>query len=428
MINWLALGLKNIFPQTLKVPEIEGFSSKQIKQAKALFSADFYLRENSERFNLTVDDPWQHYLTLGWKIGMDPCEDFSTSGYLKANPDVRSSGLHPFIHYVVYGRTEARYAPISGYSIKETPLPDIPWFMDLGARARDRWKECPTDLKKDISFFLDHGYVIIRNSIPSYIVRNAKEALNSHKEIYWERYSEFADQHGFQRRLCNFHIVIDAFKEIYTKNERALRLQDFLFGTPAVCYSSLTFESGSEQPLHRDTPYFCTFPEYYYLGVWAALDSVDEENGALEIVDGGHLVQEPDRCEVLQRYYNENEEIDQFDSRLWEDYQSQVKALCDASNKERRIVEMSPGDTLIWHPHLPHGGSKIKNPKRSRLSIVNHVIAKNAAIGGMKSFFGRNANPIPNYSLFEFGGREFVRHDNVCFGHISETKADELRL
>lgn len=408
---------------------LESFSDRQVNEAKRLFDAEFYLSKNPVPSPSKIVNPWLHYLTVGWREGFDPSPNFSTNGYLNANPDVQNSGINPLLHFAVYGRIENRYAPAHNHRTQRSdPLPEVPWFMDLGARGRARWKDCPEDLKDDVSFFLDHGYVKLENSVSYEIVLRAKKTFLAHKRQYPALYAEFADQNGFQRRLCNFHMILDAFKDLYTKNARALRLQDYIFGSPAICYSGLTFEAGSEQPLHRDTPYFCTSPEYFYLGVWVALEHVDEENGALEIIDGGHLVQEPDRFEIIRRYYRDDEDIDQFDQRLWEDYQAEVEALCTRAERRRKSLAMSPGDTVIWHPHLPHGGSIIKNPTRSRLSMVNHVIAKGASIGGMKQFFHREDSDSENFTYFDYDGREFIRHPSIGFGHNHEVNATELAL
>ena len=50
----------------------------------------------------------RHYLDLGWREGRDPSGQFSTDGYLDANPDVRSSGINPLIHFLEIGLTQGR--------------------------------------------------------------------------------------------------------------------------------------------------------------------------------------------------------------------------------------------------------------------------------------------------------------------------------
>lgn len=50
----------------------------------------------------------QHYLTDGWRAGLDPIPSFSTSGYLLRYPDVAKSGFQPLVHYIQRGRGEGR--------------------------------------------------------------------------------------------------------------------------------------------------------------------------------------------------------------------------------------------------------------------------------------------------------------------------------
>jgi hypothetical protein len=346
---------------------------------------------------------------------------------LRNYPDVRGSGVNPFVHYVVHGRNEGRKAVASG--AWPDPLPDTPWYMDLAARAKPRWKACPQDLREDVSAFIEDGYLLLRGSIPQELVTSARRDFFQHKEKYAELYARFQDRNGFNRRIANLHMSLDVLKDVYAQNQRALRIQDFLFGVPSVCYSGLFFEAGSEQDLHRDSPYFCTVPEYYYLGVWVALEEVDRGNGALEIIDGGHLVHEPDRDEIVDRFYSEGQQIASFDMRLWDAYQAETMRLCQKANRARKTVAMNPGDTLIWHPHLPHGGAPIFQNDRSRLSVVNHVIAKGACFGGMELFFHRCEPPASvNYECFSYGGREFVKHETVSFAHQFDAPADELAL
>ncbi len=53
-------------------------------------------------------DLLKHYLSEGWRSGLDPSPSFSTREYLRLNDDVASSGKNPFVHYVLYGREEGR--------------------------------------------------------------------------------------------------------------------------------------------------------------------------------------------------------------------------------------------------------------------------------------------------------------------------------
>ncbi|ABP33544.1 phytanoyl-CoA dioxygenase family protein [Polynucleobacter asymbioticus] len=307
-------------------------------------------------------------------------------------------------------------------------LPEIPWYMDLGAKARNLYRDCPLDIKNEISFFLDHGYVVLKNSLPPERIESARNAFYRHKKKYANIYARHADVNGLQRRIVNLHMALYEFQDIFSLNTRALKIQDYLFQSPSTCFTSLTFESGSEQSIHRDSPYFTTTPEYYYLGVWVALERVDHLNGALEIYDGGHLVHEVDRFEIFERYYKYGDQIDQMDPRLWADYQQATIESCIAKGLEKKIVPMEPGDTLIWHPHLPHGGSAISSQGRSRLSIVNHVVPSGVPVSGLNVFY-RNSNPPDsvNYGYMNHADRNFLIHKNVEFQHADPQPANEFR-
>ena len=79
-------------------------------------------------------------------------------------------------------------------------------------------------------------------------------------------------------RVVNLHLAVDAMTRLLTDNP-AIDVCDRFLGEPTTLYTSLYYERGSEQSLHRDTPVFCTSPGERYMGVWTALDAVDESNG-----------------------------------------------------------------------------------------------------------------------------------------------------
>ena len=50
----------------------------------------------------------KHYLFIGWKKNYNPSTRFNTSMYLDVNPDVRTAGMNPLVHYELYGKYENR--------------------------------------------------------------------------------------------------------------------------------------------------------------------------------------------------------------------------------------------------------------------------------------------------------------------------------
>jgi hypothetical protein len=49
-----------------------------------------------------------HYLENGFQETRSPYEGFSSSGYLRANPDVAAAGVNPLEHWIYNGRFEGR--------------------------------------------------------------------------------------------------------------------------------------------------------------------------------------------------------------------------------------------------------------------------------------------------------------------------------
>jgi len=86
----------------------------------AVFDADFYKREYPTATASDVD-PLAHYLTSGWKHGLEPSGKFSMRAYLGQNPDVREAGVNPLVHWVKHGRSERRELP-------QSVTPDSAWL------------------------------------------------------------------------------------------------------------------------------------------------------------------------------------------------------------------------------------------------------------------------------------------------------------
>ena len=49
-----------------------------------------------------------HYIDIGWQLGLDPSPAFSVRNYLAAYPDVAQAGVEPLGHYALQGRAEGR--------------------------------------------------------------------------------------------------------------------------------------------------------------------------------------------------------------------------------------------------------------------------------------------------------------------------------
>jgi len=92
------------------LPGLEAYAPEQQRLVRAAFDQDFYLAANPDLSGLSSTGALAHYLRFGWCDGRDPSPDFSTQFYLDQNPDVRQAGVNPFVHWVLQGRQEGRFA------------------------------------------------------------------------------------------------------------------------------------------------------------------------------------------------------------------------------------------------------------------------------------------------------------------------------
>ena len=81
-----------------------------LEKARPLFDQAFYLAALRECGESVPDEPEAHYRSIGWRFGLDPHPEFSTNGYLRANPDVRAAKIDPLGHFQNWGAAEGRVA------------------------------------------------------------------------------------------------------------------------------------------------------------------------------------------------------------------------------------------------------------------------------------------------------------------------------
>ena len=203
------------------------------------------------------------------------------------------------------------------------------------------------------------------------------------------------DESGREKRLVNFHHYSDAAMQIGT-NPRLMSILDFLFGAEACVYTSLTFKYSTQQPVHRDTPHFATWPRNYFAGVWTALEDIDPEAGPLFYYEGGHRFM-IDQAEIWQRVQRDRPDLSRDDALTLalDLYNGQVIDTAP-QHGTYRTMEMKRGDVVIWHPELPHGGSLAIDPSKSRWSTVFHCAPVKKQVHQHEGFFehaGKNEPP-----------------------------------
>lgn len=286
------------------------------------------------------------------------------------------------------------------------------------------------ELRHNVKEFLENGYVVIRGT------DEFRELASIARRDYYdfrERNSSLCEPHrdafGMLSRVVNLHSAIEGLRRLFSGGKAALDLMDYFLGETVV-YTSLYFERGSNQDIHRDTPYFSTNPPMMYMGYWIALDDVDANNGPLRVVAGGHRLQELDKDEILRSVRQEmNGAFDPYSMDLWNEYQHRLALSCHAAGLSEREVHLKAGDAIVWHAQTPHGGAVTVNDAQTRNSVVFHVTPKNTPVGHQDVFYGKK--PLPRIGSIEdsyttLEGRLFKVQSGINFGHKQHHDLHEL--
>ena len=138
-------------------------------------------------------------------------------------------------------------------------------------------------------------------------------------------------------------------------------LAQLLEGEPMIC-NSLNFERGSQQPFHIDTWYMPPPVDNRMVVASICIDDVDADNGPVAYYPGSHRI--PGYRFSDGRLNEKREEAPLC--RAYLDREIQSRGL-----KEEEFRGKS-GDVLLWHAQLLHGGRTIRDPRRTRSSLVVH--------------------------------------------------------
>lgn len=259
------------------------------------------------------------------------------------------------------------------------------------------------------------GYVVVRQAIDANLVDEVNQRIARFKARNPKAIARNVDDHQRLYRVVNLHLVVDAMTRLLGES-RAIAVCDRFFGVPTTLYTSLYYERGSEQSLHRDSPVFTTRPAERYMGVWTALDNVDDSNGPLMVVPGSHALPPLDLAAIRAKVFGE-QPVPPMSGEGWAAYQDAVAAQCAEAGLQAQAVHVAPGDVIIWHPQLFHGGAPHPSAG-TRRSVVMHVTPKGTPVGHMDAFYGQTVLPErAAWRYYRRGEREIARFGQVDFGH-----------
>lgn len=184
------------------------------------------------------------------------------------------------------------------------------------------------DVKIHAHDIIENGFTVIKGSIPKLNCSDLIENFKKFADNNSEKFGKFVDEDGHYPRIINLHAAFTELFDLFSKNRLSYRVQQALFEATPCLYTSLFYERGSAQTPHRDTPFFSTRPEYFYFGVWVALEDANLQNGALQVYPKGHKFPELDREGIALKRFGSLSDIPPTSNDLWIDYQSEVERQC----------------------------------------------------------------------------------------------------
>jgi len=305
-------------------------------------------------------------------------------------------------------------------SITERPTLGSKLWVDEPEQSAVRVAAISDPVEREMAeTFVRDGFVIIRNAVSREL---CDACIFDYDQWVGSNIgpAEFRRNDRRNKRLQNFHLTSRSIAELFTASAPTLAAQDLLFGYRASVYTSLFFQYGTEQALHRDVPVFRTAPEDFYFGVWYALEDAGAENGNLIVMRGGHRIM-VDQYAIAERNVNDVDKISPTDYHLWDLYQAEVKAEGLRMGLTIEEISMQKGDALIWHPLLPHGGGPVRNPARTRHSVVFHTVPEGVPVYKADVFFNRKRAQESDESKSAYrimSGRLIMERGAPIFGGV----------
>lgn len=288
---------------------------------------------------------------------------------------------------------------------------DLPDALEILAK-----KNLPKNIFQPLRSIIENGVAVIHGANEPNLCANVISDYQKYSSENSDYVKNNLDDLGREKRLVNFHHYSENALKVVT-NENVLRVLDELFMSDTSIYTSLTFKYGTQQPVHRDTPHFATWPLNSFCGVWTALEDIDPDAGPIFYHPGAHRF-------TVNQFTNLDEAVSRMPNAA---HQEILKTALDLYNGEiiRRapsisepvLLNIKAGDTVIWHPEMPHGGSPAKDPHRTRWSIVAHCAPSSVQVYQHEQFF-LNRDQVPlqqRYGYKKWGKRNVALAGDVAY-------------
>jgi phytanoyl-CoA hydroxylase len=227
------------------------------------------------------------------------------------------------------------------------------------------FKTTDTENQKSILAFEENGFLIIRH----YLVPEKADEVNKTIAALLET-KKIKFKYGNKIMFAIHH---SALLKSIGEDKRLLDFLGSLMQGKAILFQSINFMMGSEQRTHSDSIHMTTYPLGGLLGVWIALDDVNENNGPLHYYPGSHQLPY-----YLNSDYNNEGSSFLLGKHAYTEYEDMIKNKIAEKKIAKQIFTAQKGDLLVWHANLFHGGEPHTDKTITRKSMVLHYFKKDA--------------------------------------------------
>ncbi len=219
--------------------------------------------------------------------------------------------------------------------------------------------------QKSVLEFDDNGFLVLRNFLTNEIADKINTEIDS---LLNDGTIKF--RYGGKLMFVIHHSEI--VKNIGNDKDM-LEFLSVLIDGEAKLFQSINFINGSQQKTHSDSIHMTTYPLGGLLGVWIALEDVDENNGALHYIPGSHKLPY-----FLNSDYDNEGTFFKIGKKSYLAYEEFLAAKVQELGLKKEIFKAKKGDLLIWHANILHGGEPHLDKSRTRKSLVYHYFDKNS--------------------------------------------------
>lgn len=264
-----------------------------------------------------------------------------------------------------FGIKKHYFSSLSSKDFRHLPGGGDTEKKQLSITGSQIFRETTAGNQQSITSFEENGYLVVRNYFSAVQVQAINDEIG--------KLLAMGTVKPGHRNKIMFAIHHSALLRSIGNDKKLLELLHCLLNGEPVLFQSINFSMGSEQRTHSDSIHMTTYPLGGLLGVWIALDDINENNGPLHYYPGSHKLPY-----YLNSDYGNEGNAFMIGEQSYTAYEEMIAGKIASLGLPKKKFTAQKGDLLIWHANLFHGGEPHLDKDLTRKSMVLHYFKKDA--------------------------------------------------